>query len=376
MKIYNPFILHVYSGPKYFCDRVTETSTIVEAIKNNRNLTLISYRRLGKSGLIKHVFHKLRNENGIKLFYIDILDTECLADFVQLLAKEIIGKIDNQSIRFLKSFGEIVKSLRPKIGVDPLTGNPEVEITFQPDALPETSLKEIFAYLQKQNQQITIAFDEFQQILNYPEKNTEAVLRKHIQQITNTSFIFSGSQKHLLASMFSDFGRPFYQSTEFLNLTPIDTRIYSSFITSWFKKDGREINPKAVQTILELSRGHTYYVQYLSNKVFGLQLKKTEKKTVITTLLNILEEKEFVYHNYKKLLTRLQFQLLEAIAKESGVSRPTSKDFINKHKLGTPSSVKTAMTALINKEMVFQDDSLYLVYDVFFSQWLNRRKFT
>jgi AAA+ ATPase superfamily predicted ATPase len=374
MRSPNPFILSTYAGPRFFCNRQKETAFVIDAIKNNRNLTLISYRRLGKSGLIKHVFHKLRNEKGMQLLYIDLMDTEDLSGFVQLLAKEIIGKVDGHTLRFIKSFGQAIKSLRPQITVDPLTGRPEIEISMQPDASPEITLKEVFTYLQKQKKQIVIALDEFQQILEYPEKNTEAVLRKYIQQLTNTCFIYSGSRKHLLTSMFSDSGRPFFQSTDFLNLTSIENSDYNKFISSWFKKDGREIDQEAVQSLLTLSRGHTYYVQFLSNKIYGLQLKSTNKEHVIQTLIQILEEKEFIYYNYKKLLTGLQFKLLEAIAIEDGIDKPTSKKFINEHKLGTPSSVKTALTALLEKEMIFEDNKYYHVYDVFFSLWLNRRK--
>lgn len=50
----------------------------------------------------------------------------------------------------------------------------------------------------------------------------------------------------------------------------------------------------------------------------------------VDALLKILKENEVIYFNYKVLLTGNQFRLLEAIAKEGGVSKPTSKDFIGK----------------------------------------------
>ncbi len=369
----NPFTLSVYAGSKYFCDRTQETDKIVNAIKNHRNLTLISHRRMGKSGLIKHVFHQLHNKKDLTLFYIDIMDTEELSGLVELMAKEIIGKVDNQTMRFIKRFGDIVKSLRPKISIDPLTGNPEIEISVQHDVSTEQSLKEIFSYLQKQDKQVIIAFDEFQQITSYPEKNIEALLRKNIQQLSNTNFIFSGSQKHLLLSMFSDYGRPFYQSSELLSLGKIDKETYKMFILSWFKKAKRNIEQVALELIMEQTQVHTFYVQYLCNKLYGLPVKNITGEIVADTLLNILKENEVIYFNYKKLLTGLQFKLLEAIAKEGGVTKPTSKDFIGKHQLGTPSSVKTALTALIKKEMVFQDYKVIKVYDIFFAKWLERR---
>ncbi|MCD4790078.1 MAG: hypothetical protein K8R37_08780 [Bacteroidales bacterium] len=48
-------------------------------------------------------------------------------------------------------------------------------------------------------------------------------------------------------------------------------------------------------------------------------------------------------------------------------------DFIGKYNLGTPSSVKTALKALLKKEMIFQDDDAIKIYDFFFSKWLKRR---
>lgn len=50
----NPFLIVGYQGPKYFCDRRTETETLIAALKNGRNITLISPRRMGKTGLIKN----------------------------------------------------------------------------------------------------------------------------------------------------------------------------------------------------------------------------------------------------------------------------------------------------------------------------------
>ena len=374
MKKENPFVLNVYAGPEYFCNREKETDEIINAIENRRNLSLISYRRLGKSGLIKHVFNQLQKEKGLKLFYIDILDTTDLNGFVELLAREIIGKVDRSTMNLLKIFGNIVKSLRPKISVDPMTGRPEIEISVPNDVSPETSLSEIFLYLQKQDKHIIIAIDEFQQITEYPEQNMEALLRKYIQQLTNTTFIFSGSQKHLLLSMFSNYGRPFYQSSEILNLGKIEKETYKSFIQGKFEKGKIDIDLAALEIIMKYTKAHTFYVQYLCNKLYSSNNKEINSEIVADTLLKILDENEVVYFNYKKLLTRLQFNLMEAIAKEGGVKKPTSQDFLGKYHLGTPSSIRTALTALLKKEMIFQDEGEINVYDIFFSMWLERRK--
>ena len=53
----NPFLITGYQGPDYFCDREKETASLMSALKNGRNITLISPRRMGKTGLIKNVFY-------------------------------------------------------------------------------------------------------------------------------------------------------------------------------------------------------------------------------------------------------------------------------------------------------------------------------
>lgn len=58
-KLANPFIYQGYESPEYFCDREAETKTLISHLKNGRNVTLISPRRLGKTGLIKNTFYHL-----------------------------------------------------------------------------------------------------------------------------------------------------------------------------------------------------------------------------------------------------------------------------------------------------------------------------
>ena len=56
----NPFIINGYQGSEYFCDREDETKKIVTNLKNGVNTTLLSIRRIGKTGLIHHVFNKIQ----------------------------------------------------------------------------------------------------------------------------------------------------------------------------------------------------------------------------------------------------------------------------------------------------------------------------
>ena len=69
----NPFVYKGYEGEKYFCDRTEESERIISALENGSNITLISPRRIGKTGLIKHVFQQIKKVHKDAIcIYIDL----------------------------------------------------------------------------------------------------------------------------------------------------------------------------------------------------------------------------------------------------------------------------------------------------------------
>ena len=370
MKPENPFLVSGYHSPEYFCDREEETGRVIRSLANERNITIFSIRRLGKTGLIEHVFNRLKSDKKIHLFYIDILSTTGLNGFVNLFAATLLGKLETKPEKFIKKIGEIFSGIRPVISFDPHTGAPTLQINIQSAEDADRSLEKIFVYLKESRKKILIAIDEFQQITNYPEKNVEAVLRTNIQRAAGVNFIFSGSQKHTLLSIFSKYGNPFYQSTEMMQLERIPKKDYSEFIISKFDKGKKKISGSTVVKILEICRLHTYYVQFLCNRLYGLKDSTITESLVKNTLESILKENEPEYINYRNLMTGYQWKVLTAIAIEGNAKLITSKDFIAKHKLGTPSSVHTAVKALLSREMIYKEEVDYFIYDVFLERWL------
>ena len=373
--IKNPFRLKGYHGASLFCDREEETKLLIENATNEINTTLLSIRRMGKTGLIHHCFNALEKNKNWECIYVDIYATQNLAEFTNQMASAILKKFpQNKSIG--KKFIDLIKGFSPVISYDALTGNPEISFNYAQEKQYEHSLKGLFNFLEQQNQQIIIAIDEFQQVGNYPEKNTEALLRTIIQSLKNVVFIFSGSHKHLLIEMFNSAKRPFFSSTSPLHLGNIPSDKYGIFIKRLFKKGERRIDNDSISFILEWTRTHTYYTQALCNKIFTLSDAEITIETVYKACDTILKEQENVFFQYRNLLTGAQWNLLKAIAKEDKVFQPTANAFTSKYKLGNSASVKRSLEALVSKEMVYKEDnkdgSYYQVYDCFLSRWLER----
>ena len=323
---------------------------------------------MGKTGLIRHSFQQLDSKK-FNTVYVDLLHTTDQQTMVREFAKATLNQLSIGVMRTpLQKITSLFSSVRPTFTVDPISGMPSVEINIQHAREGEKTLEEIFFILEKHSAKVVVAFDEFQMITNYPEKHTEAKLRSYIQHLTNVIFIYSGSQKHMLSSMFGDSKRPFYQSTQHLALETIQPKEYAQFIFNHFKKASLEIAKHDIEFIISWTYCHTFYVQYYCNRFFDLK-RNEPTSTVFNTIEKIFQENEAVYTNYRTLLTPQQFQLLTAIAKEGYVMQPTSKDFLAKHRLSS-SSIQRTLPSLLQKEFVTKEREGYRVYDVFLGRWV------
>ena len=371
----NPFVIAGYINPAYFCDREKETETIISALENDRDITLISPRRFGKTGLIHHVFYHINElENNVFCFYFDIFSTQNLHEFVQIFGKTILGQLDNYSQKNLKRIAAFFKSFRPALSFDSLTGTPKISFDIKPEEA-QTGLNDIFHYLKFCGKRCYIAIDEFQQITEYPEKGVEALLRSYMQFAENVKFIFSGSKKHLMDAMFSTVNRPFYQSTQKMNLCELPIEAYRIFAQNHFAQGGKTLPPSLFETIYHRMLGHTWYIQLILNQLYSRPQKNYAETDLNNVIADTLKEENATYKTYCELLTKGQLQVLTAIAKVRKTNRPTHIDFIKKHNLKAVSSVKLAIRSLIDKTLILKDENgFYFVYDRFFSLWLEQTK--
>lgn len=370
--IINPFICHGYESPKYFCDRKDETKKIISALYNGRNNTLISPRRLGKTGLIWNTFHQIQSENKEAIcIYIDIFPTKNQQELVNMLGSAVLNTALSKGKVFGKKVLEVLGALRPVVGIDNLTGLPNVTVNIEPTQA-ESSIKSIFSHLNRIEKEVFIAIDEFQQITTYPETGTEALLRSHIQFSQNIHFIFSGSKQHLMSEMFLSPQRPFYQSTDIMNLLPLNENTYYEFANGFFEDKGGNLNRELFHELYTTFDGYTWYVQLVLNRLYENYKKVETIKQLRSTILSVTESKVPQYENLTLFLTDNQFAVLKAIAKEGTAKEPTGKEFLKKYSLSSASSVKTVLQTLTDKELVYRMNDGYIVYDRFLGLWLNR----
>lgn len=364
----NPFILKGYKGSGYFCDREEDTAKLLNAITNEQDVTLFAYRRLGKSALIHHTFAKLPKD--YKSIYIDIWGTSDVHGFT----KELANGIAKSKLFSKRKLSEKLSSFIKAIGASfsfGLDGSPQLNLSYSGKESTFRSLEEIFGFLNELNEKIVIAIDEFQEIKKYDDEMPfEGKLRGLVQQSKNITFIFSGSEQHLLNEIFNKYTKPFYQSTRTIQIEKIDLKKYKKFIIGHFKKASKPIKEDIVDHILNITYNHTYYVQAVANFVFSLDAIPQSIDEFTIKYKEYILEKSVFYTELPERLTKQQFVVLKSFALEGIVAAPNSGDFLRKSGLNSASSMQRVINSLIEKQLLIKEPTGYRLYDVFLGQFL------
>lgn len=379
-KVTNPFIVLGTIPDPYFCDREKETERLVRYLTNGQNVVLHAPRRIGKSKLIEHCFEQPAIKGKYYTIFVDILQTGNLQEFTYEFGKAVFEATASLGDKLMKQFAQTVQSLHTEYTIDPMTGFPKLSLSIGHIENAIYTIEEVFRFLEQAEKPCIVAIDEFQRIADYPEKNVESILRTHIQKMQNCKFVFAGSDRHLLGQMFQDYNRPFYNSAATITLEQIERSKYNAFATMHFEEYDKHIAPEDVDRVYDLFDGNTFAMQKTLNIAFSL----TEKKewctidTIRQAIDEIIEENDFSYRTHLMSVGSSQKEVLYAIARSGKAMQITSTAFVGKYRLGSASSVQSAVRKLKADGWVAEyinqaGQKYYQVNDYFLMLWIQKK---
>ena len=235
---------------------------------------------------------------------------------------------------------------------------------------PLESIEEIFEYLEASPQPCIVAIDEFQQIADYPEKNTLALLRTYVQRCRKTSFIFAGSKRRMMEKLFNSPSEPFYQSCVPLYLEAIDKDAYFSFAEKHFHNAGRSLTEECFDELYRTFDGHTWYVQRILNEMYASNEAVLTPVQYHEALDYVIKLGEKAFEEQFRTYSNSHKQLLIAIAKEGKAAAITSMAFVRKHALKSPSTVQSSARQLYDAEVITREENSYYISNRLFSMWI------
>lgn len=363
----NPFKYGVVVTGKDFVNRERELKELERDVVSGKSVILYSQRQLGKSSLLLELFKRLRVK--ITCVYIDMYRIKSR----EALAEEIIGQVAKSAFTTLdkmkKAVADFFRVLRVNIVI---TREGDVKFEVQRGTAPR-DLAEAFDFPEKiakeKGRQISIAFDEFQEIGSLDGMELEKLMRSKFQHHKNVSYIFSGSKRHLLQEIFSEEARAFYRFGKPMTLGMIPRKEFVDFILRKFKESGGEISEGAVRKILDITDGHPYFTQQLCYELWFISKVVKRESLVDEAVERILAQQQgSYYYNIWVNLPLLQRNLLVGLAREESPSI-YSAEFVERYQLKTQSHVKRAFELLEGKGIIDEGK----IIDIFFKEWLKKR---
>ena len=213
-------------------------------------MVLFSWRRIGKTALLKCFLEDILKESGSETLYVDLLGTRDISTALKKFTQAIYESYGETASGISASFKNLLSKTGVELSFDPITGVPKFSIGIRESGNAEKSLKAIGAFLSNRKKKIIVIIDEFQQVSSYPEKDREAVFRSWVQAYLGIRFFFSWNHRNMMLSMFTEKNRPFYRSVQLMQLDPIELKSNRDFARHYFVSNKKSFDDKAFEDII------------------------------------------------------------------------------------------------------------------------------
>lgn len=355
----NLFPLGVAEG-NAFCNRAKERKELMGNINNGNHTVLSAPRRYGKSSLVKKVVTEMK----LPYAWIDFLTVstkeEVQAQIAKLVSQAIyaispdIKKIQSQISKIFKGLGAEI-NLNLKMG-KALSGSISLHPDFEKNLQIDEILMKLDELATQLKQRIVFVFDEFQQISLLKDGGViEGMIRHAVERSKSVTYIFSGSNRHLLLSMFGSKDRPLYRLCLTMPIDRIAAEEYEHFLKPLAKEKWHApLEENTFLKIMNLSERHPFYINAICNKLW----KDYEKLPTQDDVEKVWTW--FVLSNKNSIISEVidlsinQKRIVNCLAREP-VTEIRGKEFLLTTKL-SPSSAAQAVETLEEKDIIFQDE--------------------
>lgn len=358
----NPFHYEGFALKEQFYGRETELKKIQKLVESSNNLLLYSKRRMGKSSLIKELMD--RNRDHCYTIYCDIFDIASKEEFASILLKAL-AKVHRGDLKtIVTNLKKYFKRITFGITVDPNTA----EISYMPrleglnfDEMIEEFFEGLF--LLSKEKKVIFAIDEFQQIALLDTK-IDALLRKYMQESHPISYIFAGSKRHSITSLFT-YSAPLYEMATHMELGGLDSASVFSYASKYLL-----IDKITVDYLIELCDLETKLMQHILHILYNTHKDSTITPMMIEIALSeILNDKSSSYTLLFDTFSLTQKKAFKIIT--SDIENIYSLDTLKKYNI-QKASLASALKQLYLKEIIDKEEERWFVPDRTLELWGKR----
>jgi AAA+ ATPase superfamily predicted ATPase len=344
---------------------------VAKFIDNRIHTVLMGPRRFGKTSFVMRLLEELEASGRVCLF-VDIFNITSHRDFLQQILRALRAKRTWREK--LKSWIETIPRLRPKLIMENevTTGLPSFSLST--DVTDDKDVKEtildVFAAIERLGDQVVVAIDEFQKIAEINDGGwLEATLRTQMQQLPNTTFLFTGSRKSLISDMLNNQSRPFYRSCQTLDF-PAFGEEFIEWLINRFALVAVTCDREALHELKREVQNTPNYLQMACFHLVAMGVDRVGPAEIKTVLRTIVTQNAYAYQTLLNTLTPVQQRSLRLAAKVG--SQIYSKEVLERYEISSAASMASAIKTLKEKEILDEGSARGVVIfdDPLFAIWL------
>ena len=370
----NPFSYGGVVGNGEFCNRAQEMGDLTDLISSAGRCFVYAERRMGKSSLILRVLEKLPKKQFLPV-YVDLWPTDGTLTFATAIARATTSAAETKTTRLLELGKLLFGRLRPSVSLDEV-GQPTVEFGVEGRSASKSELTEVLAaphvLAEKTGKIVVMVLDEFQQITTYEDDLAERQVRSSIQHHQRVAYIFLGSRKHLLQSMFLDESRPLYRSAMHYPIGSIATEHWLPFIAKRFRDANKAIDKQLIEQLCQQTQGHPFYTQHLCHVLWSM-IKPGEGADAAmlkAAVAELLRRESHAYVILWETLTKNEQRFLRGLADSDSSRKPFSSEFTRRYGLRAASNAQRAAESLVAADVIEREENSYVIIDRFLRLWI------
>jgi hypothetical protein len=373
----NPFVFGEIIDDANFVNRVAEREQLVRDLADGQKVFLLSPRRFGKSSLVAVVLQQLKKRH-IHTVCLTVSSYASYAQFLEKFAEKVLraaGPWDRVK-DWATRFGRQVK---PEISFNMATGEANVSLSKGAGFDPAPIAPEVFALpgelTRNAGFRMAICLDEFQQISQFNSGSVENAIRNQVQEQREVGYVFAGSQPSLMEEMLSS-RRPFHKAGPQMFLEKIPAGDWEEFITRQFRRRGRTLDAKGLETVLTTADLIPYDVQRIAHELWDYAELKDKRQLGAAEVHAVSDALVTGQSTYYELLweqvSARQRATLQALATR-GPAEIYSQAVREEFRLGPASTVQKALQSLDARDILDRYKGSYFFLDPLFPGWIRKK---
>jgi uncharacterized protein len=379
----NPFVYGEVVPPAAFVNRIAELDRLVSDLAASQKIFLISPRRYGKSSLIRHALAAM-SKRGSLTVDVTVSSFSSYVAFLEGYARALMAA-ETKWDRARTWIRDAIQTARAEVRYAP-DSSPLGALTVSfPSVRTDRDIsrlaQEVFALparlAELRKRQVVVALDEFQAINGFNGGSVEHAMRAAVQHQRQVGYVFAGSEPSLMERMLGP-KRPFYKAGPVLRLQKIPPDEFAEFIEARFTASGIRAEAGLGAAVVELAGNLPYDVQRLAHETWDQVRESGRRRATLDdlhdALKRLLSEQQVMFEGVWQRMTLGQRAVLRAVVLEDGRGL-LSADIRTRHRLGGPSTVQAALTALNRDDVVSRDGDRYTVVDSLLREWVARQTF-